>query len=220
MEWGRRPSSLCLSTVVQLVVEGRRSVGRKGSAVAIELSRRAQVGGLIVVATLTTVGIMLFGSGSVQAPALPAPAVAPSSGTVDQLTVHVSGAVAEPGLVRLAPGSRVADALAAVGGSSPGADLGSLNLAAPVSDGDHVVVLVRGPSVAPAGGEGADGRISINTAAVDELAELPGVGPVLAQRIADFRDVHGPLVEVEDLLDVPGIGEAKLAAIRDFVAIR
>lgn len=136
-------------------------------------------------------------------------------------TVHVSGAVANPGLVELSPGSRVADALAAAGGSTAEADLGSLNLAARVVDGDQIVV----PGVAGAGGPlvsrsaAADGRVRVNFATADELETLPGVGPVLAQRILEHRSVHGPFSEVEELLDVAGIGEAKLAALREAVAL-
>jgi competence protein ComEA len=125
-----------------------------------------------------------------------------------------------PGLVEISPGARVADALAAAGGSTGEADLGSLNLAAPVRDGDQIIV----SSVPPTGGRasatpGADGLVRINTAAAEDLEALPGVGPVLAQRIVEYRDTHGPFGEVEDLLDVPGIGESKLAAMREAIAL-
>ena len=133
------------------------------------------------------------------------------------LTIHVSGAVAGPGLVSLPSGSRVADAVVAAGGALPGADLGSLNLAAPLVDGQQLVVpypaLTDGTPVA------SDGRVRINTADATALEGLPGVGPVLAQRIVAHRDAHGPFVTVEDLLEVPGIGESKLAALRDSVIV-
>lgn len=133
------------------------------------------------------------------------------------LTVHVSGEVAEPGLVALASGSRVADAVAAAGGTLPTADLGAVNLAAPVRDGEHITI----GSVVDADSDQAtdDGFVHVNEAGVVELQALPGVGPVLAERIAAYRDQHGPYTAVEDLLDVPGIGEAKLAGLRDVVAI-
>ena len=134
------------------------------------------------------------------------------------LTVHVSGAVVSPGLVEVVSGSRVADVLAAVGGALPGADLGALNLAATVLDGARVVVPEMGSGGSDAAGEGPP-LVSINVASASELEGLPGVGPVLAQRIVDHRSRFGPFREVEDLLDVPGIGEAKLAALRDFVAL-
>jgi competence protein ComEA len=136
-----------------------------------------------------------------------------------RVTVHVSGPVADPGLVRLAPGSRVADALAAAGGVTAEADLVSLNLAAPVVDGSQVVVPLLQPGGAANPGGIDDSGIHVNSADVVQLQQLPGVGPVLAQRIADYRDTNGPFVTVEDLLDVPGIGEGKLAALRDAVTI-
>jgi len=136
-----------------------------------------------------------------------------SAGT---LTVHVTGLVANPGLVSIPEGSRVADALVAAGGVVPGADLGALNLAAPVSDGQHLNV----PDASGGGMAETDGsRVRINTAGVDVLQSLPGVGPVLAERIAAHRDEYGPFAVVEDLLDVTGIGEAKLAAMRDSVVV-
>jgi competence protein ComEA len=132
--------------------------------------------------------------------------------------VHVSGAVAEPGLVELDVGSRVADAVAAAGGTVREADLSQVNLAAPVRDGErvHIPTAARDGPLTPTAG---DGRIRINHAGQAELEAIPGVGPVLAERIVAFRDEHGPFEAPEDLLDVPGIGEAKLAAMRDAIAI-
>lgn len=137
-------------------------------------------------------------------------------------TVHVSGAVAAPGLVELADGARIAEALAAAGGALPTADLTAINLAAPVVDGTLIVVPRRGEVRVPAAlsaVQAGDGRVRVNVASVDEITSLPGIGPVLAERIADYRDENGPFAVVEDLLDVPGIGEGKLATIRDFVTI-
>lgn len=138
-------------------------------------------------------------------------------------TVHVSGAVRNPGLVFVVSGSRVADAIAAADGALPEADLASLNLAAPVRDGDHIAVPWRAAggaeSASPGGDPVQDGRVRINVAAAAELEALPGVGPVLAGRIVAHREAYGPFAVVEDLLDVPGIGEAKLAALRDVVLL-
>ena len=132
------------------------------------------------------------------------------------ITVHVSGAVATPGLVELPAGSRVADAVVAAGGALPGADLAALNLAAPLVDGQQLVVPeLSGDAPAVA----SDGRVRINTADAAALDALPGVGPVLAARIVAHRDAHGPFAVIEDLLEVPGIGEAKLAGMRDFVIV-
>jgi len=133
------------------------------------------------------------------------------------ITVHVAGAVAVPGLVVVPASSRVADAVAAAGGARPDADLGAVNLAAPLSDGQHLQI----PSVAQGDGGSpvADGRVRINVADETELQQLPGVGPVLAVRIIEHRDRYGPFRVVEDLLDVPGIGEGKLAALREAVLV-
>jgi competence protein ComEA len=133
------------------------------------------------------------------------------------LTVHVSGAVARPGLVSLPGGARIADAIVAAGGARPDALLTSMNLAAPVAHGQQLVV----PSIGPAGSSAvqADGRVAINTAEAGALEALPGVGPVLAQRIVEHRERNGPFSVIEDLLDVPGIGEAKLAALREMVLV-
>jgi len=137
------------------------------------------------------------------------------------ITVHVAGFVLSPGLVELAQDARVADAVAAAGGLRPGADASAVNLAAPLRDGDQIVI--PGPSD-PAGppraaGTDGDGRVRVNQATAAELETLPGVGPVLAQRILAFREEHGLFQTVEDLLDVPGIGEAKLASLRDHLIV-
>jgi competence protein ComEA len=131
------------------------------------------------------------------------------------LTVHVSGAVASPGLVRLPAGSRVADAIAAAGGALPDAALGAVNLAAPLADAQHVAV----PGASATGAGPGESRVPINTASPDDLEALPGVGPVLARRIVEHRDAYGPFLVLEDLLGVPGIGEAKLAALREVVQV-
>ncbi len=141
----------------------------------------------------------------------------PRADTEDQLVVHVSGPVARPGLVALPADSRVADALAAAGGALRSADLELLNLAAPVSDGQQVIVPRTGrPAPQPAAGDGlGETPIDLNQADVAQLEELPGVGPVLAERIVAHRDANGPFGSIEDLLDVSGIGEGRLATLRD-----
>lgn len=166
----------------------------------------------VVVAGAVAAGMWLF-SPSPQPP----PVVQPPAAVADDVTVHVSGAVGTPGLVSVSHGARVADAILAAGGALPDADLAGLNLAAPVSDGQQLMV----PSAAPGGGAAAasDPRVRVNVADAGTLEEIPGVGPVLAARIVAHRDQHGPFSEVEDLLDVPGIGEGKLAALRDAVLV-
>lgn len=152
-----------------------------------------------------------------------------------QLVVHVAGAVTSPGVVHLAGGSRVVDAVRAAGGLRADADPDRTNLAAPLTDGQRVVVPVLGqplpPDVvlpggpsAPDGASGADptgtdGPIDLNAATEAELDTLPGVGPATAKAIVTHRDAEGPFRTVEDLLDVRGIGEAKLEAVRDLVTV-
>jgi competence protein ComEA len=171
-----------------------------------------------------------------------APGTLPSAATGQAsrpavLVVHVAGAVARPGIVRLAAGARVFEALAAAGGAAGNADQSALNLAAPVSDGQQIFVPSpdhpppdpapgAAPGAAedvPAAGTGAPAagtdRVNINTATVDQLQALPRIGPVLAQRIVEFRQQHGPFARPEDLDAVPGIGPGLLEAMLDLVAV-
>lgn len=156
--------------------------------------------------------VLWFGVGVTDAPTDRADAyVEPPHAFVDRITVHISGAVRNPGVVIADGDARVADIVILAGGAEPEAALGRVNLAAPVRDGDHIIV----PSLKDDGGLGAaDERFDLNTATASEFEALPGVGPVLASRIVAHRDDHGPFDTIEDLLDVAGIGEAKLAAIR------
>lgn len=150
----------------------------------------------------------------------PAIVAAPGGPGTDAVTVHVSGLVAQPGLVEVADGARIADAIAAAGGLLPAADPTVLNLAALVRDGEQIRVPAAGEFGDPAvPGAPDDGQVRINSADANALQQLPGVGPVLAQRIVAHRESEGPFTTVEDLLDVPGIGEGKLSALRDLVAV-
>jgi competence protein ComEA len=145
--------------------------------------------------------------------------VAETSATV---VVSVVGQVASPGLVTLPSGSRVADAVAAAGGLLPEADPASLNLAAVVADGEQVAVGIPGPvpqAGSPSGAASGGGRIDLNTAGVAELDALPGIGPVLAQRIVDHRSRQGPFRSVEELDDVPGIGPGTAAELAELVTV-
>ncbi len=146
----------------------------------------------------------------------PAPASIERGAGEGLVTVHVAGAVFRPGLVQLAQPARVADAILSAGGALPDADLHEVNLAAPLADGQQLLVPSTGD---PSAGTPGDGRVRVNVADAAELEQLPGVGPVLAQRILDYREEHGPFLVVEDLLEVPGIGEGKLAALREAVLL-
>ena len=135
------------------------------------------------------------------------------------LVVHVVGAVQQPGLYRLARGKRVADAVARAGGATGKADLALINLAAPVADGQQVVVPARAPpGAAPSAGEAAGGPVHLNSATVEQLDTLPGVGPVTAQKIVDYREQHGAFGSVRELDAIPGIGPARLAQLSELVA--
>jgi competence protein ComEA len=145
--------------------------------------------------------------------------VARTSATV---VVSVVGQVAHPGLVTLPTGARVADAIEAAGGLLPGADPASVNLAAVVADGEQIAVAV--PGAAPVGGAGASGApggglVNLNTATAAELDTLPGIGPVLAERIIAYRTAHGPFASVEALDDVPGIGPTIAAELAELVTV-
>ncbi|MGZ4509217.1 MAG: ComEA family DNA-binding protein [Blastococcus sp.] len=157
----------------------------------------------------------------------PAPAVGEVAETSATVVVSVVGRVRSPGLVTLPKGARVADAIAAAGGLLPGTDGSSVNLAAVVSDGEQVAVGVPGASggaTAPGGATGGGppgppGKVNLNTATVADLDGLPGIGPVLAQRIIDYRDQHGPFASVDQLDDVPGIGPAIFASLTKLVIV-
>lgn len=168
------------------------------------------------------------GDGPTAAPGL---AVDPPGGAatgtpVAEIVVDVSGKVREPGIRRLPAGSRVADALKAAGGVRPGTDIKGLNRARFLVDGEQVVVGGPAPAAlpaapaggAPGGGAGAPvAPVSLNTATVEQLDTLPGVGPVLARHIIDHRTRHGGFRSVDELREVDGIGERRFADLRDLV---
>lgn len=135
-----------------------------------------------------------------------------------KVVVDVAGAVRRPGLYELPDGSRVADALQRAGGPAPKAFLEALNLAAPLADGQQVLVprkAAGGVAAAPAGGRA--GPVSLSAATLEQLDTLPGVGPVTAQKILDYQAAHGPFRSVEELDAVPGIGPATIEELRELV---
>lgn len=144
--------------------------------------------------------------------------------TAEPVYVHVSGAVAAPGVYPMPLGSMVRDALAAAGGPLPEASLDRLNLAARLQDGQQVLVPLL-PSPLPSPGGTTDptsstaGLLSLNAATADQLEALPGIGPVLAQNIVAYREAHGPFARIEDLLRVPGIGPSKLSQIEPYLSV-
>lgn len=150
-------------------------------------------------------------------PPVPTPTPGPSP-TPAPITVYVTGAVATPGqTITLPPGSRVQDALDAVGGTTEDADLEKVNLAGVLHDGDQVDVPLKGQDTAiatPSGGV----IVHINSATLEELDALPGVGPSLAQRIIDYRESNGPFKTLDDLDAVDGVGPALLEQVKDLIA--
>ncbi len=162
----------------------------------------------------------------------PAPAAAPAASVAvgraggGRVTVHVAGAVRRPGLYRLPAGSRIDDALRRAGGPRARADLDAVNLAAKLEDGRQVLVPMRGaaraPGAAPAAAGGAAppaAPVNLNTATIEQLDTLDGVGPGIAQRILDYREQHGGFGRVEELGEVPGIGAKRLATLTPLVTV-
>jgi len=149
------------------------------------------------------------------------PAVGEAAGTATPVVVAVVGQVARPGLVTVPTGARVADAVEAAGGLLPGTDPAAVNLAALVTDGQQIAVGVPGVSapVPPAGAGGGGGLVDLNSATAQELDALPGIGPVLAQRIIAHRDEQGPFRSVDQLDDVPGIGPTIFAELAELVTV-
>jgi len=168
----------------------------------------------------TTPGIPAAHAGDTARPS-PSPSV---------IVVDVAGWVGHPGVYEFVQGDRVVDALRRAGGARPGADLTALNLAALLTDGEQVVVgravtggpapagSASGASTGTSGGTGG-GLVNLNTATLDQLESLPGIGPSLGQRIIDYRELHGPFRSVDDLLNVSGIGDKRLADLRSEVTV-
>ena len=134
-----------------------------------------------------------------------------------KLVVHVVGQVFKPGLYSLSEGSRVDDAISRAGGPKPRAALAAVNLAAPVADGQQIVVPSRREAAQALAGSPAARRVHLNSATLEQLDELPGIGPVTAQSILDYRTEHGAFGSVDELDAVSGIGPATLAELRDLV---
>lgn len=175
----------------------------------------------MIAALAITVGIgILRGAGApVESVAFEKSSEVPDAAAPASVYVHVSGAVAAPGLYVLDEGARVVDAVAAAGGFAAGADEASVNLAREIGDGEQLHVPLQGETPASATVPAGDGRVNLNTAGVAELDTLPRIGAAMAQRIIDWRDANGRFTSVDDLLAVPGIGDKMLEALRELVTV-
>ncbi len=194
----------------------------------IVLSRRRVLAVALALFLLVALGarFLLHARAAPSAPAV-APIVGSATGggpvAASRLVVYVVGAVRRPGLYRLADGARVADAVARAGGLSPKADRAGVNLAAPVADGQQVVVPARLPAAvaaaqgAPGGAGSAEAPVQLSVATLDQLDSLPGIGPVTAQKILDYRTAHGAFKSVDELDEVPGIGPSRVEQLRGLV---
>ncbi len=143
-----------------------------------------------------------------------------------EVVVDVAGAVRRPGVYHLSQGSRITDAIARAGGMTPHAQAASVDLAAPLADGEQVLVPSAGAAAgaaaasAPAGPSGAPtaaAPVDLNTATAAQLDALPGIGPTTAQKIIDYRQQHGPYTSIDDLDAISGIGPAKIDSLRGLV---
>ena len=179
---------------------------------------------VVCVVVLALVGKRLAAAGTARAPATQAVSLTENRAlggvaSAPRLVVYVVGAVRHAGLVRLPEGARVADALEQAGGPSRRADLALVNLAAPVADGQQIVVPARVAAAAGGAGAtpGASAKVSLASATLDQLDKLPGIGPITAQKIVDWRQTHGPLRSVDDLDAIPGVGPARVEQLRDLV---
>jgi competence protein ComEA len=195
-----------------------------GNMPELRFTRRHALAGAAILAVVLFVGGRVFAhaGAAVPAPPLPAAPLTTSATTPAEVVVDVAGAVRRPGLYRLAQGARVADALRRAGGATRRADLSLVNLAQLVADGEQVLIPRHGEAAA-AGSAGGGlavpaGPIHLNSATVEQLDTLPGVGPITAQKIVDFRAKHGAFSSVDELDAIPGIGPARLEQLRDLVA--
>ncbi len=191
--------------------------------------RRPLVVAAVAFVLILLAGRFVLGAGTTTPAAPLPPPPAEGAGVTGlpsgRVVVDVVGAVRRPGLYRLEQGSRIADAVARAGGATRKAELAMINLAAPLADGEQVVVPKRGAPGAVAGGPGGAGAtpgvpagpVHLNMATLAQLDSLPGVGPVTAQKILDYRQEHGAFSSVDELDAVPGIGPARMDTLRDLV---
>jgi competence protein ComEA len=188
--------------------------------VRLGVHQRRVVFAALLLVIAGAIAIRSLGDGGAARPPVPLvhPARAARVTRARTVVVDVVGAVRLPGLHSLAPGTRIADAVRAAGGPTAKADLALVNLAAPLADGEQIVVPVRGSAAAAdAGGASPTAPLDLNTATAEQLDTLPGVGPATAAKIIAFRLAHGSFHSVEELDAVPGIGPARIEQLKGLV---
>ncbi len=253
----RPPPPVTLGERLEVLLRRPRAVGLRAAAVAVAVVVAAGAGWWLlrppappIESTLPLAGTEAGPGGAAAGPGTGAggaatPGAGSSTTTPQELVVQAAGAVAHPGVYRLAAGGRVDDVVREAGGLAPEADLDRVNLAAPVADGERVWIPRRGeaeppavvagggapvPAPMPGSGGGTGGPsgagaptppavVDLNTADADALDTLPGVGPSTAAAILAYRDEHGAFSSVDELLEVRGIGEAKLEQLRPLVTV-
>jgi competence protein ComEA len=196
----------------------------------VELRHAKVLATIAVAASVLLVWWLLSGRPETSEPAAPlafgastTASAGPSKAPAAELIIDVVGKVRKPGIVTVPKGSRVYQAIEAAGGLKGRVDTAALNMARVLTDGEQIVVGIE-PVSAPAGAaagtpDAAGGKVNLNTATAEQLDTLPGVGPVTAQAILDWREENGRFGSVDDLLDVKGIGDATLAELRDHVSV-
>jgi len=188
-----------------------------------------EAGAMAVLGMLLVVGAGLAYLRARPAAALPPPSGAAStasaaatSSAANSIVVDVVGAVRKPGVYDLPAGARVIDAVRAAGGFLPEAEPQAINLARPLVDGEQIVVLKKGEAPAVATGGSAQqpgGKLNINNATESDFDGLPGIGPVLAQKIVAYREQHGPFHSIQDLMKVSGVGPKKFETLQALITV-
>jgi competence protein ComEA len=189
---------------------------------ALTPAQRRLLFGVVLLGALLVLGVPRLlhrGAGHVAVPLLRPPRTAEVARS-SKLVVDVAGAVRRPGLHELARGTRIADAVAAAGGATAKADITAVNLAAPIADGEQIVVPARSSGAAGASSGAAPSPtapLDLNSASLEQLDALPGIGPTTAQKILDYRQAHGSFHSIADLDAVPGIGQGRIEQLKGLV---
>ena len=189
-----------------------------GNVSSLPVTRRQAITVTLGLAVLLLLGARWLDRPAAAPPSVAAPVRVRAGPAVrPRVIVDVTGAVRRPGLYRLREGSRVADALERAGGPTPKAFLEGVNLAAPLADGQQVLVPRKTEMGMALPATSSTGPVSLSAATLEQLDTLPGVGPVTAQKILDHRTAHGAFRSVEELDAVPGIGPATIEELRELV---